>query len=121
MANISEESGRSVHPDNKSHNIININGMVSGGELGFSIFSYLGDENTIKLSEAFKDQLHTIIEHCVNTVQVNGTLHTPSDFNTVTISQNLLSELEEKAKETKNSIPIYTLPIAYNKVLFTTV
>jgi non-ribosomal peptide synthase protein (TIGR01720 family) len=101
---ISEESGRSVHPENKIHNIININGMVSGGELGFSIFSYLGDENTIKLSEAFKDQLHTIIEHCVNTVQVNGTLHTPSDFNTVTISQNLLSELEEKAKETKNSI-----------------
>jgi aryl carrier-like protein len=43
---VGEDSGVSVSNENKDHNVLNINGMVSNNKLSFSVSSKLSDEKT---------------------------------------------------------------------------
>ena len=97
-------SGDGVHPDNKSNSILFINGAINKGVLGFSINSKLGIEATESFSNSFKQYLENIIAHCKEQLANTGSTHTPSDFNTVSISQTLLTNIEEASSLSGNSI-----------------
>ena len=96
---VSEDSGNSMDLANKDHNIININGMVSNGKIGFSVVTRLGEDITKKLSDSFEDQLTKIINHCNEKLENKEVSYTPSDFKSVRISQSLLDKLQLKAKK----------------------
>jgi non-ribosomal peptide synthase protein (TIGR01720 family) len=89
-----EVSGTSIHPANTDHHLININGMISNGKLGFSVITKLGEAMTNQVCESFKIHLVKIIQHCQEKLEGEGTSYTPSDFNSVSISQTLLDELQ---------------------------
>ena len=91
---VAEESGISMHPSNSDHNLININGMVAGGNLMFSIVTRLEAHATKHFCENFKEKLTEIITHCEEKLDGNESSHTPSDFNTIRISQSLLDRLQ---------------------------
>ncbi|MEP7107700.1 MAG: amino acid adenylation domain-containing protein [Ferruginibacter sp.] len=99
-----EGSGESMHPANGDHNLININGMVSNGKLWFSIVTKLGEDATKQLCDGFKIALTKIIGHCEEKLKKKGSSSTPSDFNSVRISQLLLNRLETAAKAKQNEI-----------------
>ena len=96
---VSEASGMSMASTNSDRNLININGMVSDGNLMFSIVTKLGEESTGQLSTSFKAHLTTIINHCVEKLERKGASHTPSDFGSVAISQELLDRLEQAGRD----------------------
>ncbi|MBC8756558.1 amino acid adenylation domain-containing protein [Kordia sp. YSTF-M3] len=92
---VSENSGIEIHADNTDTTLININGMVVAGKLSFQVDSKLGLEETEVFARNFEKYLSEVIEHCQAKIENNETKHTPSDFETVTISQNLLGQLEK--------------------------
>lgn len=77
---VSEFSGKNVHADNLDHNIINVNGVVSNGEMDFSVTTKLGKTVTKKLSDSFKIALTQIITHCTEQLENKGTIYSPSDL-----------------------------------------
>ena len=60
---VDENSGVSMDSANQDYNIININGLVIGDRLEFSIVSRLNEGITTKLAERFKERLEEIIKH----------------------------------------------------------
>jgi len=101
---LAEDSGMSMHPSNTDHNLIDINGMVSNGKLGFSITTLFGEETTLQLCYSLKSHLKTIINHCAETLEKDGSSYTPSDFNSIRLSQSLLDILQSYARATQNEI-----------------
>jgi amino acid adenylation domain-containing protein/non-ribosomal peptide synthase protein (TIGR01720 family) len=101
---VSEESGYGSHADNNEYNIINIDGIVVNSKMEFTVFSKLGIVATSQLSDSLKKHLINIIEHCKDKIEQEGSSFTPSDFQTVQISQSLLERLELSAKLIQNSI-----------------
>ena len=101
---ISDGSGTTIHPDNADNNLITINGMVNNGRLGFSIITRLGKEKTQQVNEWFKMYLKNITEHCCESFAKSGTIYSPADFNSVSISQSLLDRLHSSARAAKNEI-----------------
>ncbi|WKL50110.1 amino acid adenylation domain-containing protein [Flavobacterium pectinovorum] len=99
-----EGSGASIDPSNRDHNQISINGSVNKNKLGFSVVSRLGEEKTKELAAGFKHHLEKVIEHCADRVSRSETSYTPSDFNSVRISQSLLDSLEYSARESQNEL-----------------
>jgi amino acid adenylation domain-containing protein/non-ribosomal peptide synthase protein (TIGR01720 family) len=97
-------SGTNIHPDNQDHALININGVVTDGQLSFRVVTKLGLRETTKLAGCFKDQLMRVENHCVEKLARSGSSYTPSDFTTVNISQPLLNRLDSAAKISKNEI-----------------
>ena len=91
---VSGESGRTISKANKDKNIININGGIENGKLMFSVESKLGEDTTTKLSKGLKYHLTTIIAHCIDALENEGSSNTPSDFSSINISQELLDKLQ---------------------------
>jgi len=83
-----------MHTDNRDSNIININGMVVEGKLSFHIVTTLGQKETDRLSVSLQNFMEEVIFHCEEVIQQGSTQHTPSDFGTVMISQDLLNKLQ---------------------------
>ena len=101
---VAEDSGMSIATANKNPNRIDINGMVSNGKLGLKIITQLGEETTQQLSDSLKYHLKTIIEHCEQTLEKDGSSYTPSDFKFVRLSQSLLDVLHSEAGAAHNEI-----------------
>ncbi|AGC75283.1 non-ribosomal peptide synthetase [Nonlabens dokdonensis] len=100
----SEDSGSQVDSLNTDHNILNINGGVQKGRLGFRIDSKLGTIATEDFGKNFKRHLISIIDHCKESLAESGSLYTSSDFESVDLSQSLLDDLQVAASSTQNSI-----------------
>ncbi|GAA3623460.1 amino acid adenylation domain-containing protein [Flavivirga jejuensis] len=92
---LSENSGIPIHINNIESDIINITGMVTDGQLNFSIISQLGENETMEFSRNFQRHLEDIVAHCLNKINNKETKHTPSDFETVTISESLLDKIQK--------------------------
>ncbi|NQY10032.1 MAG: amino acid adenylation domain-containing protein [Flavobacteriales bacterium] len=99
-----EDSGKSIHPANHDLNVIDINGYISNGKLGFRIVTKLGSDWSNQLSDCFKNHIIKVTEHCIEKLEKRGASYTPSDFNTVQISQELLDRLTEESKVDFNQI-----------------
>ncbi len=93
-----ERSGMNTLPANTDNNLININGLISGGQLHFDIVTRLGEESTRQLCHSFRYHLEEVIRHCTWKLDEAGSSYTPSDFMTVKISQSLLDKLSSKIK-----------------------
>ena len=94
-----ENSGTVTASNNSDTNIININGMITGGKLTFILVTKLGKRITSTLATTFKTQLEEVISHCIENIERKDEVYTPSDFETVRISQGLLGRLQLAAKE----------------------
>ncbi|WP_420574203.1 amino acid adenylation domain-containing protein [Kordia sp.] len=92
---VSEDAGMAIHDENEDTTLININGMVVEGKLRFRIDSRLGSKQTKRFAANFEQHLSAVIKHCLDKIKSKETKHTPSDFGTVTISQNLLDNLQK--------------------------
>ncbi|MBC8756557.1 amino acid adenylation domain-containing protein [Kordia sp. YSTF-M3] len=92
---LSENSGMAIHTDDADTTLININGMVVAGKLSFRVDTKLGFEQTEIFARNLEMHLSEVIKHCQTKIANNETKHTPSDFETVTISQSLLDELQK--------------------------
>ena len=88
----SEGSGDSISFANKDHNIININGMVIDGKLGFFISSQLHSEKTDLLATLFQDELISCVSHCTG---LTRSYFTPSDIDHI-ISANVLDKIQKE-------------------------
>lgn len=88
---VPESSGMAVHPENVEHNTISINGLIVEGRLSFSISTLLGEEETLAFAANFIRNLEEVIRHCSQKEDVQ---HTPSDFESVSISQSLLDKIQ---------------------------
>ena len=93
-----EHSGLSIHPANADHHLIDINGMVTDGKLCFKIMTQMGEEVTYQLRDYLRAHLETIIEHCVDTLEKDGSNYSPSDFKSVRLSQSLIDQLQANAR-----------------------
>lgn len=94
-----ENSGKSIHVTNIDHNLITINGRIRNSSLQFYIAARLGQDTTRQLSDSFRTHLTSIIQHCSEKVDNEGTGYTPSDFNSIRISQSLLDRLQSEAQK----------------------
>lgn len=101
---VSEDSGQSLHPGNTDQNVININGIVSNGKMGFHIVTKLGAGTTRQVGEILKEELMKIALHCKEKQEKEGSSYTPSDFDSVKISQNLLNAIASSCRSTKNEL-----------------
>ncbi|MDA0939158.1 MAG: condensation domain-containing protein, partial [Proteobacteria bacterium] len=88
---VGESSGISVDLANQDNNIININGLVVGGKLKFSIASKLDKENTNRLARIFSQKLEEIVNY---TVSQERSYLTVSDVGNI-ISQEYLDKLQK--------------------------
>ncbi|WP_339145021.1 condensation domain-containing protein, partial [Croceitalea sp. MTPC5] len=77
---VSDASGRSRSPLNTDDNLINVNGSITKGRLGFSVKTKLGNQKTQELGDAIDGHLKEIIAHCVEKLEEHGPTYTPSDF-----------------------------------------
>lgn len=77
---VSEDSGDNSHETNSGHYLININGMISNGKLGFSIVTKLGDYITNRLGDNLITHLTQIIKHCTVKFSHGGTSYSEGDF-----------------------------------------
>ncbi|MBF0398376.1 MAG: amino acid adenylation domain-containing protein, partial [Desulfobacterales bacterium] len=91
-----ESTGIGVHEDNYYGNILEINGMVIGGELNFTLAGKLFEEDLRDLVQVLKSKIEEITRHCLEKIERNETEYTPSDFKTVNISQSLIDRLQKK-------------------------
>ncbi|MBF0121589.1 MAG: amino acid adenylation domain-containing protein, partial [Desulfobacterales bacterium] len=89
--NIGEYSGTSIHTDNHD-DILNINGIVIDGEMIFTLFGRLKDDDFNMFTESFKQNLEYIIKHCI---EKDKTEYSPSDFKTVKINQEQIDKLQK--------------------------
>ncbi|MBS0359507.1 MAG: amino acid adenylation domain-containing protein, partial [Proteobacteria bacterium] len=89
-----EYPGLTSHAENRELFLLTINAAVIDGQIHFNVTSQLESDLTDKLVEHFKKTLLEIVDHCFDKSERNEAEHTVSDFNTVTISQELLEELE---------------------------
>lgn len=101
---VAEVSGASVHPENISHYMIDINGSVSNGYLRFHIATRFGEAVTKQFCRDFKASLINVIQHCRMKLQNEGSSFTPSDFNSVHLDQFRIDQLENQARKNKNEI-----------------
>jgi len=101
---VGESSGRSQGEGNQTQDLISINGLVMDGKLWFGIATRLGEKQTHALSDFFKNRLTEVIHHCVDQWQTTGVRYTPSDFDTISISQELLDQLQDSARVDSNEI-----------------
>ncbi|MBF0120184.1 MAG: amino acid adenylation domain-containing protein [Desulfobacterales bacterium] len=90
---IYEDSGISVHPENHIDTLLNINAILSEGNLIFKIAGKLTEYDLSKFSESLISNLKNIAIDCS---EKRKTEYTPSDFDTVKISQSLLDKLQSK-------------------------
>jgi amino acid adenylation domain-containing protein/non-ribosomal peptide synthase protein (TIGR01720 family) len=90
-----ESSGEPIPASNAETDIINITGIVTDGQLSFSILSKLSEKEASDFSNNLQKHLEEVIIHCIDQIDRNEIKHTPSDFETVTISQSLLDEIEK--------------------------
>ena len=93
---VNESSGQSMHPSNPDYNVININGLIIADKLRFTIFSQLSAQERTLFCQAFQHHLEKLITHCLEQVQNQRIIYTPSDFNTVKISMGLLDQLQNR-------------------------
>jgi non-ribosomal peptide synthase protein (TIGR01720 family) len=91
-----EESGQSIHSDNQSSRLMDINGMVAQGQLRFMVTSRLPLAEHQRFVETFKRTLIAVIDHCVARVESKALSYTPSDLNSVTLSTKLLDKLQAR-------------------------
>jgi len=88
---IDEQSGISIHKENRDNNIISINGAVISSQLEFIVESKLGDDVTRKLASTFKDKINEVINHVTSLAR---TYLTASDVGRI-VSQGYLDKLQE--------------------------
>jgi len=86
-----ESKGYSISRENQDIYLININGLVIGGELRFDISSKLNVESTNTIAKSFKDSLLTLIDHIANQ---NRSYLTCSDIANI-ITQEQLDKLQK--------------------------
>jgi amino acid adenylation domain-containing protein/non-ribosomal peptide synthase protein (TIGR01720 family) len=91
----SESSGLSNDTANQINTLLSLNGGVFEGQLMFDFQSRLGARLTQELSHAFKKYLILIIQHCEQQIIKGSIQHTPSDFNTLHISQKSIDKIEQ--------------------------
>ena len=91
---IIEDSGVNGHLENEDDNLINIISGVSNKKLQFSVTTRLGKEKTLLLANSLKKHLVNIVEHNTEVLEKGEISFTPSDFSTVSISQELLDKLQ---------------------------
>ena len=109
-----ESSGFAVDQKNHHPNLLDLNGMVMDGKLGFSIaFSadHFSKKSIEKFSKLFKKYVLKIIEHCASKKEV---AYTPADFVTTNLSQ---IELDKILADTKAD-NIYALSPLQEGMLF---
>ena len=109
-----ESSGFALGPKNHHPNLLDLNGMVMDGKLGFSVAfstSHFDKKSINKFSELFKEYVLKIIEHCASKKEV---AYTPSDFATTNLSQVKLDQILENNKTDK----IYALSPLQEGMLF---
>jgi len=92
---VSEDSGVSASSRNQDHNIININGMVVDGKLGFTVVTQLGQDVTDKLSKSLQRNLITIQKHTSELVEQSKRYYTPSDLKDFRMLEEFNSSGEE--------------------------
>ncbi|WP_150468139.1 non-ribosomal peptide synthetase [Francisella sp. SYW-9] len=78
---VAENSGLSMHLDNDDYNFININGLISKGQLKFNVATKLGSSITNNIAESLINNLQKVIEHTSTIVSQNQSFFTPSDYN----------------------------------------
>ena len=109
-----ESSGTAVDPRHHHPNLLDLNGAIINGQLGFSV-AFSTDhfsKKTIKaFSTLFKDYLAAIIEHCAFKKEVS---YTPSDFATTNLPQVKLDQILQDTKVDK----IYALSSLQEGMLF---
>ena len=101
---VSEDSGNGLHSANKDHNLLTINGMVSDGQLGFTVQSKLGMQLAKQLSDSFEMHLKRLIQHCNEKLENKEFSYTPGDFKWVRMNQQLLDQLTAAARSNQNEL-----------------
>ncbi|MDB2385717.1 amino acid adenylation domain-containing protein [Shewanella sp.] len=76
---IDEYCGETISSQDNILNIININGMISNGQLRFGIHSKLDKQQAKKFTDIFHTMLTRIILHCCDTKQPTM-IYQPQDF-----------------------------------------
>ncbi|WP_159882458.1 non-ribosomal peptide synthetase [Paenibacillus puerhi] len=97
---------------------LEVNGMISGGELGLTIGynRYEYDRDTIeRLAEMLEKSLSEVIAHCVAQEQ---TQVTPSDLTIKGLSMDDLEELQKQANDIGVLADVYTLTPMQQGMLF---
>ncbi|MDP3748748.1 MAG: amino acid adenylation domain-containing protein, partial [Phenylobacterium sp.] len=103
---VGDSSGESLSASNQTPHVLMMNGLVSDGALEFSISTHVSKQASERVSSLFKKHLEGIIAHCEEqTVE----RYTPSDFNTVQISQALLDRLQAENPEIEAIYPATSL------------
>ncbi|KAB2835966.1 MAG: AMP-binding protein, partial [Caedimonadaceae bacterium] len=88
---VDERSGESVAATNRDYNILNINGLVIGGKLKFTIDSKLDQKTTETLAQLLKTKLENLISY---TASYTRSYSTVSDIGNI-ISKTYLDKLQK--------------------------
>ncbi|MEV0617683.1 amino acid adenylation domain-containing protein [Nonomuraea sp. NPDC050404] len=99
-----EPSGQAVHPANRDHNILTINGWIAGGRLCFTIANKLGQEAGDRLARRYERHLVELAGEL--SAAPRGRL-TPSDVGHV-VSAECLDELQAE-REIEGVLPANSL------------
>ena len=93
---INECTGTSMHSENAEQNLITLNSLIVNGELAVNISTRLNSQVSQQFSHVYKSTLIEIINHCIHKIDTTQLTYTPSDFNSVSISQDLLDALQAR-------------------------
>ncbi len=85
--------GQQISDKNKSHLLLDINGLVQDGKLSFTLNSRLGASLTNEFKLAFKEELAKVLEQAVSVANMGG-IKTPSDYSVKNLSYQRLSRLK---------------------------
>jgi len=97
IANIS--SGIPVNPQNQDPNLLSFNGAIINGKLQFSLSAKMSGAQLESFGQKFKTALTEIVQHCMQRVAKQETIHSPADYN-LPISLALFDQLYTDQIET---------------------
>ncbi|MFK5984628.1 MAG: amino acid adenylation domain-containing protein [Pseudomonadota bacterium] len=90
IANVS--SGLPVNPQNQDPNLLSLNGAIIDGKLQFSLSGKISCAQLGHFGEKFKTALSEVVQHCLQRVAKQASIHSPADFN-LPISLALFDQL----------------------------
>ncbi|WP_235428074.1 non-ribosomal peptide synthetase [Xenorhabdus khoisanae] len=89
-----DDCGTVAADDNRSHLLLNINGLIQAGRLQFSVSSHLSQAQTQVFITAFEQALNSVIMAGQKQAQAGG-IKTPHDYGIKGISIKLLRRLQK--------------------------
>ncbi|HEY6802398.1 MAG TPA: non-ribosomal peptide synthase/polyketide synthase [Pyrinomonadaceae bacterium] len=103
-----ENSGDSEDPEVDKHHLIEINGAIAGGRLGFS-WSYSGEqfdgETIEQVANQFHDELVLLIEHC----RSGAGGRTPTDYQLTQLTQPEVDQIAGDGRAIEDIYPVTPL------------